>query len=263
MTVTVTAIHATSAAMPPVTRALAKLPGVHTLHFLDEALLAEVDRYGGVTPECQDRMFTALQLAAKAGSRGALVTCNVYSSVVDRLAATFAPMAVLSVDKPMVEAAVRIGRRIGVLATVASGLEQQMAFVTATARAQGKDVELVPALHEEAFAALTSGDPDRHDAILIAALPELAGQVDVVVLAQASMARLVGSFSKLARETPHSFSAREPTQGFPAVLGTPVLSSPDLAVATLARLVGLDLPDKDAEPPGSSSSATTCATSPA
>jgi hypothetical protein len=36
------------------------------------------------------------------------------------------------------------------------------------------------------------GDPARHDALVSAALRELVAQVDVIALAQASMARVVG-----------------------------------------------------------------------
>jgi hypothetical protein len=203
--------------MPPMDRALAKLADVRVLNVLDQALLSEVERRGGVTAECRDRMWTHLRLAAQAGSDAVVTTCNIYSSVIADIGPSFLPMWVLAVDQPMVDTAVGNYRRIGVLASVADGLRQQSGLLRGTAIAMGKEIELVPLLREVAFTALTSGNPAEHDRILLEALDDLDGQVDVVVLAQASMARLVDTL-------PQSWQSR-------------VLASPDLAVAELARLL--------------------------
>ena len=45
--------------------------------------------------------------------------------------------------------------------------------------------------------ALRAGDGDRHDTLVSAALRDLAASVDVIVLAQASMARAVGGAESL------------------------------------------------------------------
>lgn len=73
-------------------------------------------------------------------------------------------------------------------------------------------VEIVPSLHPEAMAALRHGDGDTHDRILLAALPALAARTELVVLAQASMARLAPRLPPLP---------------------VPVLASPQFAVETL------------------------------
>ena len=54
-------------------------------------------------------------------------------------------------------------------------------------------VEITPLLAGGAYQKLMAGDKAGHDADLAAALGKLAAQVDVVVLAQASMARVVPS----------------------------------------------------------------------
>jgi hypothetical protein len=71
---------------------------------------------------------------------------------------------------------------------------------------------------ESAFDALMSGDAATHDKLVGDALRELAQKVDVIVLAQASMARIVDSMPKQERSVP-------------------ILSSPRLAVEHLAGLV--------------------------
>jgi len=65
---------------------------------------------------------------------------------------------------------------------------------------------------------VVSGDPARHDQLVSAGLQELAPQVDVVVLAQASMARVIETLPAETRRVP-------------------ILSSPRLAVERLAQLI--------------------------
>ena len=71
---------------------------------------------------------------------------------------------------------------------------------------------------EGAFEALMSGDAATHDAKVAAALKELSKQVDVIVLAQASMARVVDTLP-------------------PEDKRTPILASPALAVDYLATVL--------------------------
>lgn len=85
----------------------------------------------------------------------------------------------------------------------------------AAARDARLAVTVVPRLCQGAFDALEHGDGARHDAIVAEELDRLAAQVDVVVLAQASMARI---------------AAGRPEDG------TRVLSSPRLAMERLAEL---------------------------
>ena len=63
-----------------------------------------------------------------------------------------------------------------------------------TAEDEGASIELVPHLVAGAFDALLNGRPAEHDALLLIGLNELAAQkVDVIVLAQVSMSRILPS----------------------------------------------------------------------
>ena len=215
--VTVALIHAVIPAMPPMRETLAaELPEIRVLNLLDEGLLSEVERYGGLTPECVDRLAVQVGLAIQAGASAVLLTCTAYSPVVGDVQGRFPDVPVLAVDQVMVDRAVGMASRIGVLATVPAGLEQQIQLLTAAAERLGKSVELVPSVHPAAMAALQRGDGETHDRILLAALPELAAQVELVLLAQASMARLVPRLPALP---------------------VPVLTSPGLAVARLREVL--------------------------
>ncbi len=207
-------IHAVIPAMPPVRDLLAReMPGVRVLNILDEGLLTEFERGGGATPAAVNRLAAQVGLAIEAGARAVLLTCTVYTPVVPEVQARYPDVPVIGIDAAMVTRAVAMATRIGVLATVPAGLAQQRALIAEAASAAGKTVVVVPSLHPEAMAALQRGDGDAHDAILLAALPALAAQVEVVMLAQASMARL------LAR--------------LPPDLPVPVLASPAFAVEVL------------------------------
>ena len=106
------------------------------------------------------------------------------------------------IDVAMADRAVELGRRIAVVATLPSALEPTTALVRARAEAQGEAIELVPRLAEGAFAALQAGDPERHDELVRTAIRSVIGEVDVIVLAQASMGRVIDSLGAEAGATP-------------------------------------------------------------
>jgi Asp/Glu/hydantoin racemase len=101
------------------------------------------------------------------------------------------------VDEPMAEAAVAAGRRIGVFATLESTLAPSVSLVERMAKAAGQDVQVRPIFCAGAFDRLQAGDPEGHDTILSDCLRRADGEIDVAVLAQASMAR---AESRLAGE---------------------------------------------------------------
>jgi Asp/Glu/hydantoin racemase len=115
----------------------------------------------------------------------------------------------------MASEAVRRGTRIGLLCTATSTVEPSSALLHAHAAAQGRDVTIKTVLRPEAYQALMAGDRARHDEILLEAASGISNEVDVLVLAQASLAHLR---DRLAAE-----------------LKCPVLASPSLLMAEIAR----------------------------
>src|SRR3954464_11933029 len=100
---TVGLIHAVMPAMAPMREALAtEMPEARVLNLLDEGLLTEVERRGGLTPECVDRLVTQIGLVVQAGADAVLLTCTAYSTVVADVQARIAAVPVLAVDQVMV-----------------------------------------------------------------------------------------------------------------------------------------------------------------
>lgn len=211
-------IH-TSATLVPVFAQLCKdkLPGVEVFNIADDSLIKDVIRRGELTPHTARRVTEHVASAEAAGADYILVTCSSIGRAVET-AATLAGVPVLRVDQPMADRAVQTGKRIGVVATLPTTLEPTADLIRRRAVKAGKEVEITSRLCEGAFAALMGGDAPKHDASVASALRELSTQVDVIVLAQASMARVV--------------------DGLPAAdKVVPILSSPGLAVEFLATVI--------------------------
>jgi Asp/Glu/hydantoin racemase len=205
--------------LPPVFAALAEelLPETDRFHIVDESLLNVTRKTGALTAVTRRRVLGYLESAAEAGADLVLVTCSSIGPAVDA-ARDFVPVPVLRVDEAMTDEAVRLGNRVGVIATLTTTLEPTAALVERRARVTGKDVEVVSYVCDGAFDALQAGDRDRHDELVREGVRRLAAEVDVIVLAQASMARVVESMSDDER-------------------AVPILSSPRLGVTRAAELL--------------------------
>jgi len=209
----------TVAGLMPVFQELAKgLPGdVKISNIVDESLLEDAIAAGGLTQSVNRRVVDHILSAADSGAVAVLATCSSIGPAVE-IASRLVDVPVLRIDEPMSSAAIESGRRIGVLATVASTLNPTVDLLRRCAQGLERDVEITPVLRDEAFTAIRSSDGARHDQIIGEALMDLAADVDVIVLAQASMARVVATLE-------------------PGALGVPVLSSPISGMARLASVL--------------------------
>lgn len=211
-------IH-TSPSMIPVFKTLSDdlLKGLKPFNMVDESLLCDIIAEGRCPPATAKRLVNHVVCADEAGADFILVTCSSMGRAVEASRA-LVKATVLRVDEPMAARAVEIGNRIGVIATLPSTLEPTAALIKAHGTAVGKQIALTTQVVAGAFDAVISGDGARHDLLVGAALRDLAKQVDVIVLAQASMARVVDSLK-------------------PEEKPVPILSSPRSAVEHLKSLV--------------------------
>lgn len=215
---TLALVH-TSATLVPVFAQLckAKLPNVDTFNIVDDSLVRAIGAKGSVTPDIARRVESYITSAEAGGADYILVTCSSIGAAVEA-SAPFSAVPVLRVDQPMADRAVQMGRRIGVIATLPTTLNPTSDLVRRRAAAAGKTIELTSRLCEGAFEALMAGDTATHDSRVAAALRTLSGEVDVIVLAQASMARVVDTLPAEDRRVP-------------------ILASPGLAIDHLATVL--------------------------
>jgi Asp/Glu/hydantoin racemase len=183
------------------------MPEVDTFNIVDESLIGNTIAAGKLTANTSKRVAQYIQSAEEAGADMVLVTCSSIGLAVEA-ARPFVSIPVRRIDEPMADQAVQIGNRIGVIATLSTTLEPTIALVQARATAQNKSPEIISHLCDGAFQAVIGGDTDTHDRIVAAGLRQLIPQVDVVVLAQASMARVVDILSDNEKTVPILSSPR-------------------------------------------------------
>jgi Asp/Glu/hydantoin racemase len=208
---TLALIH-TSPTLTPMFAALcaAEMPDVQIFHMVDESLIKETVRAGRLQRSTMRRLLWQVESAVATGADAVLVTCSSIGPGV-AIAQQLFDTPVIRIDDAMAEEAVRMGSRIGVAATLSTTMAPTVALLRAKAAEIDKEIEIVEALAVGAFDAVIAGDVETHDRILSNTLLQELQDVDLIVLAQASMARVVRALPE-------------------GVLKVPVLGSPELAV---------------------------------
>jgi Asp/Glu/hydantoin racemase len=193
----------TSATLVPVFAELCSkyLPNVKVFNIVDDSLIKNTIACGELTASTSKRVVNYAASAQEAGADYILFTCSSIGAAVET-AATLTDVPVLRVDQPMADKAVQTGKRIGVIATLPTTLEPTSDLVRRRAIAGNKEIELKAVLCEGAFDALMSGDAATHDKKVGDALKQLVNEVDVIVLAQASMARVVDALTAEQKKIP-------------------------------------------------------------
>jgi len=209
----------TSATLVPVFAQLCKtkLPRVNVFNIADDSLVKGIMSAGSLTAQIARRVAGYLESAELGGADYIMVTCSSIGPAVEA-AAKFIGVPVLRVDQPMADKAVQMGKRIGVIATLRTTLEPTADLVQRRAQKAGKEIQLMSRLCEGAFDALMSGDATKHDVMVAGALRDLSQQADVIVLAQASMARVVDGLADADKRVP-------------------ILASPGIAMDYLATIL--------------------------
>jgi Asp/Glu/hydantoin racemase len=193
------------------------MPEVEIYHVVDESLLRNTIREGAPSPATYRRLMSYLRGAEEAGADSVLVTCSSMGPCVEA-ARPMIGIPVIRVDEPMAEKAVQSGMRIGVAATLATTLKPTVELIERKAALTGEKHTITSKLCEGAFEAVVSGDTSTHDRIVSQCLRELDTKTDVIVLAQASMARVLDTIK-------------------PGEMHVPVLSSPRLGVQYMKQFL--------------------------
>lgn len=186
-------------------------------HISDESLIRRILAHKGLTKDVRRRFLENIIAAEEAGANLVQVTCSSVTPVIP-CARELVNIPVFSIDGPMAEKAVDNYKRIGVMATNPGTLNPSSDLIRSTADLRGKEVTVQPLLCEGAYEALLAGQPEEHDQIVRGHFRTLANDVDVIVLAQASMARIIDTLG-------------------PEEKRVPVLTSPPLAMEHLAGYI--------------------------
>lgn len=185
------------------------LPDVQVIDFIDSDVLAAVNRDGGINQSHIRRMVHLAQAAEDAGVNLIFSACSSLGPSMD-VARKMVGTPIIKIDDAMTQKAVESANTIGVMATVPTTLGPTIDLLNQQAEIQNKTIQVKPHLVDGAWNILMSGDRPRYENMVLDGAKTLASQVELIVLAQASMSRLA---PMLANKT-----------------GMQVLSSPRLAV---------------------------------
>lgn len=180
---------------------------VACVHEVEPDLL-ERARRDGPTTEIAASILAMLERLVAQGTDVVVCTCSTLGPLAEALADRVS-VPVLRVDRPMARAAVETGSRIAVVAALESTFEPTRALLTDEARRRGLSPTIVDVCVPQAWAAFESGNSDGYLRQIADAARSVAADVDVIVLAQASMMGAAAACNDLP---------------------TPVLASPVLAV---------------------------------
>ncbi len=193
-------IHTTSATLEPL-RQLAQriLPGVSVRNYLDDSLLPEINRDGCLSAAVRYRFLSLTQAAALGMPDAMLCACSSVGELVEELHGVFC-IPFLRIDEPMAEMAAAFSGRVTVCATLPSTLKPTLHLIERKTREQNSKAQLESCLIEGAGALLNKGDIAGYDALLKSSFHALAAKSDLIVLAQASMARAAETLNEEDRE---------------------------------------------------------------
>jgi hypothetical protein len=207
-------LHTADVHVEVFTDLLAELsPDDTAVHLVDQSLLTDARRRGGVDDDLRLRISTRIRELSSEGAVRVVCTCSTVGGPSEDVGRALG-VDVLRVDRPMAEMAVASGTTIAIVAALESTIAPTRALLTETAESAGRDVTIVDAPCLQAWTHWEAGDRARYVATLASHLETLDDAFDVIVLAQASMA---------------------PVQAVIALKAL-VLSSPRTAVAALVRL---------------------------
>jgi len=203
-------------AIDPVQDAFRRLwPEAECANILDDSLSLDRERDGVLTEGMTQRIQALAEYGAATGAAGILFTCSAFGEAIEAAAAGL-PIPVLKPNEAMFEAALGLGRRIGMLATFAPSVGSMETEFREMADARGTGATVETYCVPGAMAALKAGDGAVHDRLLAEAAARFA-DCDAVLLAHFSTSRAAPAVTE--------------------ILGRPVLTSPGSAVAKLKRII--------------------------
>jgi Asp/Glu/hydantoin racemase len=209
-------IHALPESPEPANRAFAALwPEAARFNLMDDSLAPDLAAAGTITPAINRRFLDLAQYAAGTGARGILFTCSAFGTAIEACK-TALRIPVLKPNEAALEAALKAGSRIALLATFGPTIPSMTTELEVMAKAKGMVPTILTRVVDGALAALKRGDGAEHDRLIAAAAADLT-KVDALVLAQFSMARAAATIAPAKGRT--------------------VITTPESAVLKLRELV--------------------------
>lgn len=185
-------IHTTKATVDSLTELIkSKIEDAEVYNILDDSILRDMAEEKD-TGMVRWRWLEYAKILEKLGMDIILSACSTVGGFAEE-ADHELRVPVLRIDEAMAEKAVARGEKIGVFATLNSTLNPTVSLIKRKAEKAGRTVSVRAVLVDGAYDALMSQNKELHDSKIAEALKGCQGEVDVIVLAQASMASAVSA----------------------------------------------------------------------
>jgi Asp/Glu/hydantoin racemase len=192
------------------------VPEAQVFNIVDDSLLHDLSKIGGIDDKIVARMCAYIQAAAANGADLIFNQCSSVGEAAD-IAAKMINVPVLKVDAAMAEKAVELGTKIAVATTARSTMGPTGRLIRSKAAAVGKNVEVCEYLVDGALEILMKEkNREKHNALVMEAVKRAETQCDVIVFAQGSMTVLLPELKDIKK---------------------PVLTSPRLGVERARKIL--------------------------
>lgn len=160
--------------------------GVEIMRYEIPSVFEDIKKAGYVTGPPAARLISQYMQAIEDGADAILNICSTVGDIAYCMqdAAKFLGVPIVSINEEMCREAVRQGDRIAVVATFPTAIHPTKNALHRVSREIGKQVEVVEVLLDGAFGL----EQKQFKALMAANLKNVAGQVDVILFAQGSMA---------------------------------------------------------------------------
>jgi Asp/Glu/hydantoin racemase len=175
-----------------------RLPEASVFNLLDDSILPELRDNGADVAAVLPRWRTYARVARDQGADVILNACSSIGELCEPVSREI-DIPIVRVDARMAREAALRGQRVAVVATLPSTLRPTSDLVAQTAKQLGREVDVTATVVDGAYATLMAGDQAGHDDRVAEALRAACASADAVVLAQASMARVLPRLSDAER----------------------------------------------------------------
>ena len=185
-------IHASSITIDAVKPYIEKfIPEVDIMHICDDTIQRDNIAAGvGVIPKVNYYKFAQYaHNLEEAGVDVIMLACSTFNFAAE-LGRPMINTPIAQIDRPMMELAVKTGKKIGLLATLSTTVPSSERLLKIAADEAGKEIEIKTVLCSEAFEEYLKGNFEKHNEILLKAIDDLSDEVDCIAMAQLSMSKL-------------------------------------------------------------------------
>ena len=167
------------------------IPEVTVAHHVDDTIQNSnfISPPGIIPKENFFKFASYCYYLEKAGVDMILLACSTFNQAVEH-ARPMINIPILQIDRPMMDIAVKTGKKIGLLATVPTTIPSSERLLKTAAEEAGKKIGISTILCTRAFEEIKKGNVDKHNELLLEEIEKLSRSVDVIVMAQISMSAL-------------------------------------------------------------------------